>query len=149
MLAIPAKRCDRKLVCFLTHTELDAVLAAPDRATWTGRRDYALMGLAAQTGLRVSELISLRCADVHLGVGPHVSCWGKGRKQRITPLTKAMVSVLRSWLAERDGQAAEPVFTTSTGRTLSRDALERRLAKHAASASRTCASLRHKKITLD
>jgi len=148
VLAIPPKRFERSLVTFLTEVELDALLAAPDRATWTGRRDHALLTLAAQTGLRASELITLRCADVHLGAGAHVSCLGKGRKQRITPLTKSTVAVLRVWIVERAGQAAEPLFTTRTGRALSRDALERRLAKYAAIAVGTCQSLRQKKITL-
>lgn len=148
VLAIPPKRFDRSLVTFLTETELDALLAAPDRATWTGRRDYALLALAAQTGLRASELIGLRCADVHLGVGAHLNCLGKGRKQRITPLTKGMVAVLRVWLAERAGQAAEPLFTTRTGHALSRDALERRLAKYAANGASSCPSLRQKQISL-
>ena len=148
VLAIPQKRFERRLVTFLNETELDALLAAPDRSTWTGRRDRALLALAAQTGLRVSELIGLRCGDVHLGVGAHVSCLGKGRKQRITPLIKEIVAVLRTWLAERAGQVTAPLFTTRNGRVLSRDALERRLAKHTASAARVCPSLRQKKVTL-
>lgn len=148
VLAIPPKRFERHLVTFLTEAEVDTLLAAPDRTTWTGRRDHALLALAAQTGLRVSELIGLRCADVHLGVGAHVSCLGKGRKQRITPLTEGIVAVLRVWLAERANHGGTPLFTTRTGRTLSRDALERRLAKHAATAGRACPSLRQKKISL-
>ncbi len=111
-------------------------------------RDHTLFALAAQTGLRVSELIGLRCADVHLGIGAHVSCLGKGRKQRITPITKGVVAVLRNWLAERAGQAAEPLFVTRSGNVLSRDALEHRLATHTASAACTCPSLYQKKITL-
>lgn len=148
VLAIPPKRWQRHLVSFLTEEELDAVLAASDRGTWTGRRDYALIALASQTGLRASELTNLHCGDVHLGVGAHVSCVGKGRKQRITPLTKAVVAVLRTWLAERDGQATQPLFPTCTGRALSRDALEHRLALYLARAQRTCASLRQKKVTV-
>lgn len=148
VLAIPPKRFERSLVTFLIEAEVDALLAAPDRATWTGRRDYAWLGLAAQTGLRASELTGLRCADVHLGAGAHVSCLGKGRKQRITPLTGGMVAVLRVWLTERAGQAAEPLFATHVGGALSRDALEHRLAEHAASAARACPSLGQKKITL-
>ncbi len=148
VLAIPAKRFERRLITFLTETELEALLAAPDQTTWTGRRDHTLFALAAQTGLRVSELIGLRCADVHLGIGAHVSCLGKGRKQRITPITKGVVAVLRNWLAERAGQAAEPLFATRSGGVLSRDALERRIATHAASAACTCPSLNQKKITL-
>jgi site-specific recombinase XerD len=148
VLAIPQKRFERRLVTFLNEAELDALLAAPDRSTWTGRRDHALFALAAQTGLRISELIGLRCGDVHLGVGAHVSCLGKGRKQRITPLTKEIVAVLRTWMAERAGQATAPLFTTHNGRVLTRDALERRIAKHTASAARVCPSLQQKKITL-
>jgi site-specific recombinase XerD len=148
VLAIPAKRFERRLITFLTETELEALLAAPDQTTWTGRRDHTLFALAAQTGLRVSELIGLHCADVHLGIGAHVSCLGKGRKQRITPITKGVVAVLRSWLAERAGQAAEPLFVTRSGNVLSRDALEHRLATHTASAACTCPSLYQKKITL-
>ncbi|MDX8522404.1 tyrosine-type recombinase/integrase [Mesorhizobium dulcispinae] len=93
---------------FLTEEELDVLLSAPARSTWTGRRDHALLRLAAQTGLRASELIGLHCADIHLGSGAHVSCIGKGRKQRITPLTSNMAAVLRVWLAERAGQPADP-----------------------------------------
>ncbi len=148
VLAIPPKRFERRLVTFLTEPEVDALLAAPDRATWTGRRDHTLLALAVQTGLRVSELIGLRCSDVHLGVGAHTSCLGKGRKQRITPLTAQVVAVLRAWLSERAAQGGELLFTTRIGRMLSRDALERRLATYVAMAIRSCSSLREKKITL-
>ncbi len=148
VLAIPSKRFDRRLVTFLTEPEVDALLAAPARSTWTGRRDHALLGLAAQTGLRVSELIGLQCADVHLGVGAHVSCLGKGRKQRITPLTSGMVAVLRGWLAERAGHPAEPLFATQTGRPLSRDAVEHRLAKYVGAAIKTAPSLSQKNVTM-
>ena len=148
VLAIPPKRFERRLVTFLTEPEVEALVAAPDRTTWTGRRDHPLLALAVQTGLRVSELIGLRALDVHLGVGPHVSCLGKGRKQRITPLTTSVVAVLRAWLCERVGQAENRLFTTRTGRMLSRDALERRLAIHVATAVRARPSLRENKITL-
>ena len=147
VLAIPPKRFERRVVTFLTETELAALLAAPDRATWTGRRDHTLFALAAQSGLRASELLGLQCGDIHLGVGAHVSCLGKGRKQRITPLTRDMVVLLRSWLQERGAPAVAPLFPTSTGRRLSRDAIERRLAKYVAIAAPACPSLSDKKIT--
>jgi site-specific recombinase XerD len=147
VLAIPPKRFERALITFLTEPEIDALLAAPDRGTWTGRRDHAMLLLATQTGLRASELIGLTCGDVHLGVGAHVSCLGKGRKQRITPLTKQTGAVLRTWLAERAGHPDQPLFPTRTGRALSRDAIERRLAEHARVASAACASLTTKTIT--
>jgi integrase/recombinase XerD len=148
VLAIPPRRFDRRLVTFLLEPELDALLAAPTRSTWTGRRDYTLLGLAAQTGLRVSELIGLRCGDIHLGMGAHVSCSGKGRKLRITPLAAVIVAVLRVWLAERAGQPTDPLFTSKTGRILSRDALEHRLTKYVEIASRTCPSLGQKNVTM-
>jgi site-specific recombinase XerD len=147
VLAIPPKRFDKALVTYLTEPEMDALLAAPDKTTWTGRRDHAMILLAAQTGLRISELTGLTCSDIHLGTGPHVSCHGKGRKQRITPLTSSTVSVMRAWLAERDGRPGQPLFPARAGGRLSRDAVERRLARHIATATGQCPSLKAKKIT--
>jgi len=132
VLAIPPKRFDKALVTWLTEPELTALLAAPGTATWAGRRDHAMIALAAQTGLRVSELTGLTLADVHLGTGPHVSCHGKGRNQRITPLSRTTVAVLRAWLAERRGDPAQPLFPNRVSGRLSRDAVEKRLAQHAA-----------------
>jgi integrase/recombinase XerD len=108
VLAIPAKRGDRTLVSFLSRAEVDALLAAPDRTRWTGRRDHALLTFDVQTGLRVSELAGSRCADLALGRGPHVRVTGKGRKERVTPLTGHTVAVLRAWLDERRGAPAGP-----------------------------------------
>jgi len=147
VLAIPPKRCDKALVTYLTEPELAALLAAPDRTTWAGRRDHALILLTAQTGLRISELTALTIGDAHLGAGAHVSCTGKGRKQRITPLTTTTVAVLRTWLAERGGQPEQPLFPSRTGKQLSRDAIEHRLAKHTATAAAHCPSLNTKTIT--
>lgn len=147
VLQIGPKRHERALVTYLTEPELDALIDAPDRSKWTGRRDHAIVVLLAQTGLRASELTGLMCGDMHLGTGAHVTAIGKGRKQRITPLTKNTVAVLRAWLAERGGQSDEPLFPTSTGRALSRKALARRIAKHADHATDTCPSLSSKTIT--
>lgn len=147
VLAIPPKRSDHAIITFLTEAEVDALIAAPDRSTWTGRRDHALLLLATQTGLRVSELTGLDCSDIHLGSGAHVSCIGKGRKQRITPLTTATIAVLRVWLTERAGRPEDPLFPTSRGGRLSRDAVEHRLAKHQTSATHNCPSLAEKRIT--
>jgi integrase/recombinase XerD len=135
---------------FLDHLETDrgcGARTAPDRSTWTGRRDHAIIILLAQTGLRASELTGLHCADIHLGTGAHATTTGKGRKQRITPLTKDTTAVLRAWLAERGSPPAEPLFPTSTGKPLTRKALARRIAKHAAHATERCPSLTAKTIT--
>ena len=147
VLAIPPKRFERNLVTYLTDDEVDALIAACDRATWTGRRDHALIVLAVQTGLRISELAALTCADVVPGAGAHVGCVGKGRKQRRTPLVAHTTSVLRVWLAERHSSGPEPLFPTITGKPLSRDAIERRLAHHVRTARESCPSIRTKKIT--
>ena len=147
VLAIPPKRHDKALVTWLTEPELAALLAAPDRSTWAGRRDHALILLAAQTGLRLSELTGLTNGDAHLGTGAHVSCTGKGRKQRITPLTAGTVAVLRAWLAERGGRTGEPLFPNRAGGRLSRDAVEHRIARHTATAAASCPSLNAKTIT--
>jgi integrase/recombinase XerD len=123
VLAIPAKRTDRQLVSFLTDDEVDALLTAPDRGGWVGRRDHALLLVAVHTGLRVSELTSLACGDVDLGTGAHLRCHGKGRKERITPLTTQVCSVLRVWLAERQGGPGDARFPSRRGGPLSRDAV--------------------------
>jgi integrase/recombinase XerD len=147
VLAIPPKRFDRTIITYLDETEIDALLAAPDHSTWTGRRDHALLATAVQTGLRASELTALSLNDVHLGAGAHVSCLGKGRKQRITPLTGSTVTVLKNWTAERAGLPADPLFPARTGTRMSRDALERRIARHAATAALSCPTLAEKKIS--
>ncbi|GAA1300132.1 tyrosine-type recombinase/integrase [Brachybacterium tyrofermentans] len=146
VLAIPAKRCDRNLVTWLPETELDALLAAPDRTTWAGRRDHAILVLAAQTGLRISELTGLIIADVHLDAGPYVHCLGKGRKERATPLTPHTIRVLRVWL--RDGVPTGPLFPTRTGSRLSRDAVEHRISRHLVAARASCPSLRTKRVAM-
>jgi site-specific recombinase XerD len=147
VLAIPQKRFAKPTVSFLTRVELDALLAAPDPTTWEARRDRALILLGAQTGLRVSELIGLNCGDVRFGAGPHVRCEGKGRRGRAVPLTGPTEALLREWTRERQGRVDEPVFPARTGRRLSSDAVERRLATYAAAAAQRCPSLRDKKIT--
>ena len=147
VLAIPGKRQHRPLMCFLTHDEIDALLAAPDRTHWTGRRDHALLLVLSQTGLRVSELTGLTIPDVHLGAGAHVYCRGKGRKDRCTPLTSQSAAILRSWLAEHDGHGNGPLFPTRRGGPLSRDAVERLLAKHTSTAAKHCPSLQTKTVT--
>jgi integrase/recombinase XerD len=147
VLAIPAKRGDQTIVTFLTDDEASVLLAAPDRATRTGRRDHAWILLAIQTGLRASEITSLTCKDVHLGTAAYVACHGKGRKDRITPLTPGTVTTLRAWLAERAGRPDDPLFDTIRGGPMSHDALQQRLTLHAATAGPSCPALTSKNVT--
>jgi integrase/recombinase XerD len=147
VLAIPPKRADQTIVTFLTDNETEALLAAPDRATRTGRRDHAWILLAIQTGLRASELTRLTCSDAHLGTGAYVACHGKGRKDRITPLAPHTVTTLRAWLAERAGAPQDPLFPTNRGGQMSTDALQQRLSTYATKAEQTCPALASKDIT--
>jgi len=147
ILAIPGKRYDRTPVEYLTRSETEALLATPDQSTWGGRRDRALLLLAAQTGLRVSELIGLDCQDILLGSGAHVRCKGKGRKERCTPLRKEAVKVLRLWIRENNGQPSKPLFPSARGHRLSRDGVEYLLRKHVANTVQKCPSLRKKRVS--
>jgi site-specific recombinase XerD len=147
VLAIPAKRQERAVVDYLDPTEINAMIGAPDRSGWLGRRDHALLVVALQTGLRVSELVGLCCGDIHLGAGAHLRCHGKGRKERITPLTKSTVAVLRFWLEERGGGPTSPAFPTRQGHRLSPDAVAKLVAKHAVAAALAAPSLRTRRIT--
>lgn len=148
VLAIPAKRRTTTPLQFLDAVETNALLAAPDPHTWTGRRDLALLSLAAQTGLRISEPISLTTGDVQLGAAPHVTCTGKGRRHRATPLTPTTVAVLTPYLAERATHPGQALFPGPRGEHLSRDALEHHLVKHIATATASCPSLNRKHITM-
>ena len=146
VLDIPPKRFDKRTITFLTNTEVDALLAAPDPNRWEGRRDKAMIALAVQTGLRVSELTNLNCADVSIGAGAAVRCEGKGRKQRAVPLGNPVQALLQSWMRERAGRPTDPLFPTRTGRRLSRDAVAQRLDTHTKTAVKRCPSLRDKDI---
>lgn len=147
VLSIPSKKQQRKLIAFLTHPEIDALLAAPDQKTWTGRRDHAFLLLAIQTGLRLSEMINLRWRDIELGNGAHVRCHGKGRKERCTPLTKQAVVVMKTWFREQNGKPEEIVFLTIRGTQLSSDGVQYLVAKNIKNAHMICSSLKKKRVT--
>jgi integrase/recombinase XerD len=148
VLAIPQKRTARTPVTYLTEPEVNALLAAPDKNTWTGRRDHTMFALTIQTGLRISELTALDCQDITLGTGANVHTIGKGRKTRRTPLIPTIRTVLKAWLTERAGALEDPLFPTSTGTRLSRDAIEHRLAHHLQTAASNCPSIKAKHITM-
>jgi integrase/recombinase XerD len=147
VLAIPSKRQNRPLVCFLMRPEIDALLSAPDQSTWNGRRDHALLLLAVQTGLRLSEITSLCREDLVLGVGAHVRCQGKGRKERCTPLTTHTGAVMKAWLKEPARGNSGVLFPSVHGGRLSSDAVRYLLAKHTTVARRRCPALKHKRVS--
>ena len=147
VLAMPNKRYVRRPVAFLNDAEVAALLAAPDLSKWSGRRDRAMLLLAFQTGLRATELLSLRCDDIVLGPAAYVQCQGKGRKLRNTPLRKDTVAVVRAWLTERKGHPSDPAFPTMSGMQLSHDGLQYLLNKHLTVACRQCPSLASKRVT--
>jgi site-specific recombinase XerD len=147
VLAVPLKRHHSAVVSFLTRAETDSLLAVPDQRTALGRRDHLLLLTAVQTGLRVSELTSLTCADAHLDAGPHLRCTGKGRKQRCTPLTRPTARLLRKWITDRHADPGDPLFPSRAGGHLSRDTVADLLARHLPAARRACPSLAGKHVT--
>lgn len=147
ILAMPPKRYEKRTISYLNRDEIESLIAAPDLATWFGRRDHTLILLALQTGLRVSELINLICDDVVLGNGAHIRCMGKGRKERSTPLRKDCAKALRNWLAEHGVDRSKPLFVSNRGDRLSRDAVERIVRKYVKLASEKCTTLKGKLVT--
>jgi len=148
VLAIPTKRTHHSLVTYLDEDEVDALLSSCDQTRWTGRRDHTMFALAIQTGLRISELAGLHRADITLGTGAHVHTIGKGRKERRTPLIHTTRTIVKTWLAENTGAPTDPLFPTTTGRPMSRDAIEHRLAHHLALTATTCPSIANKHVTM-
>jgi integrase len=147
VIAIPFKRHEQNSVNYLNLDEIKALLRAPNRTTWLGRRDHALLLTAIQTGVRVTELVTLRICDVSLGTGAHLQILGKGRKRRTASLTRETVAVLRQWLKERQGQPEEPLFPTRQGRPLTRSGAGQLVAKHTAAATVACTSLKTKDVS--
>ncbi len=147
VLAVPYKRQPRPIVSFLSHEEIEALLAVPDRSTWIGRRDHALLALAVQTGLRLSELTGLERSSLMLGMGAHVRCHGKGRKERCTPLTKPVVAVMKAWLREPAPADTQILFPNRDGGRLSSDSVQHLVRKHVQAAAERCPSLTSKRVS--
>jgi len=147
ILAIPGKLTEKREVHFLSRPEIDAVLAAPDRTDWIGRRDHMLLLFAIQTGLRLSEIAGLDRGDITLGTGAHVRCVGKGRKERRTPLAGEVRAAMQSWLKAPPHGGTSALFPTIHGGRLSPDAIQYLLAKHVRTARAQCPSLRHKRVS--
>src|SRR6202158_3162389 len=147
VLAIPNQRQRRALVGFLTRPEIEALLAAPNRTKWLGRRDHAFLLTAVQTGLRLSEMTALRQEDISLGAGAYVHCCGKGRKERCTPLAKPTVSVLKAWMREQGRVDSKTLFPSLRGGRLSDVGVQHMVARHVAKARKTCPTLGKKRVS--
>ena len=147
VLAIPSKRCIHNQVNYLARPEVKALLAAPDQRVWSGRRDYAWLLIAVQTGLRVSELTGLTCQDISLNTGAYVHVIGKGRKERCTPITKEARAVLKAWMKELMPDDKQVIFPNRRGGRLSNDGVQYLLAKHVATACKVCPSLNSKRVS--
>lgn len=147
ILSMPSKRYVRRNVEFLNVQEMQALQNAPDRSSWLGCRDHAILTVLLQTGLRASELINLRCTDIILDTGAHIQCEGKGRKHRATPLRRETVAIMKNWMKEYRGSGNDPLFPTMHGGKMSRDALAHLIKRHVKTASKSCASLIGKRIS--
>jgi site-specific recombinase XerD len=148
VLAIPSKRFTRTLVNFLTRPEVDALLAAPDHSTWSGRRDHAFLLVAVQTGLRLSEITGLKRDDLFFGTSAHLRVIGKGRKERCTPFAKSTTAVLRNWLKEPQRGDQGILFPSTRGERLSVHGVQYILNKHRETAAHICPSLNGKRVTV-
>jgi site-specific recombinase XerD len=148
VLAIPSKCFTRTLVQFLIRPEVDALLAAPDQFTWSGRRDHAFLLVAVQTGLRLSEMTGLKRADLIVGAGAHLRVIGKGRKERCTPLARSTLAVLKAWLREPPRGDGDVLFPNAQGKRLSVHGVQYLLTKHRMAASKVCPSLKEKRVTV-
>lgn len=147
VLAVPGKLAPKHEVAYLMREEIEAILATPNRSTWLGRRDHALLLMAVQTGLRLSELVGLDRGAVQLGAGAHVRCLGKGRKERATPMTQVARATLQAWLAEPARRGSTALFPTIHGDRMSADAVQYLLSKYVASASTRCPTLGRKRVS--
>ena len=148
VLAIPSKRFERRQIGFLTRKETDALLAAPDRSTWFGRRDYAFILTAVQTGLRVSEMTGLRCQNLTIGAGGNLRVIGKGRKERVTPLAGSTCKVLKAWLSELQHAPSDALFPSRNGQPMTIHGVQYLLRKHQAAAAKYCPSLKDRRVTV-
>ncbi|RNL49469.1 tyrosine-type recombinase/integrase [Arthrobacter oryzae] len=148
VLTIPPAKTAKPLISDLNENETEALLAAPDTATWTGRRDQMMLALVITTGLRISELIGLANTSIHTGTSPYIECDGKGRKHRATPISAKTRDQMRAYLNERTGRPGSALFPGPRGNALSRDAIERRLATHVCTATESCPSIAAKHVTM-
>ena len=147
VLAIPSKRFDRPILGYLSIPEINAILNAPDRTTWNGRRDAALLETLYNTGARVSEITGLKVSNILLDRESAIHLHGKGRKQRVVPLWKSTAGHLRDWLTEIERSPDSPVFPNRSRKPLTRSGVQSRLRLAVAKAVKSCPSLQGRQIS--
>ena len=145
-LAIPVKRFDRVPVSYLSREEVAAILAAPDRDTWSGLRDAVMLATMYNTGARASEIIRLNVEDLELGPTATVRLHGKGRKDRVIPLWKDTRRQLADWLKKISTTHDSPLFPNRRNERLTRTGVRSRLNSAVAAARQTCPSLRKRRV---
>ena len=147
ILAIPAKQFDRILIHPLSRDEIFALLDAPDCATWTGRRDCALLTMLYNTGARVSEIAQIHRGDLQLVSAGRVLLHGKGRKERVLPLWKQTVRLLKHWITEITSDPLAPLFPNRHGMPMTRSGIETRLKAAVRIATANCPSLQTRRVS--
>lgn len=147
VMAIPMKRFDKPMLGFLSRTEMQAVLDAPDTATWCGQRDRVMFATLYNTGGRVSEITGMQVADVVLEGCAAARIRGKGRKERSVPLWRTTAAEIRRWLPNIDSRPDRPLFPSRSGMQLTRPAVMARLHLAVKSAASVCPQLAKRRVS--
>jgi site-specific recombinase XerD len=147
VLAIPAKRVEKPMLDFLSREETEAILAAFDRTTLSGRRDFVLFLMLYNTGMRVSEIIALCRRSLQIEGSPSVRIHGKGRKERQVPLWRNTVKHLKHWMTQIDQGSDVPVFPNREGKPITRSGVESRLRLAVAIAAEKLPALKKKRVS--
>ena len=147
VLAIPMKRFQMPLLKYLTLEQVQAILAAPDISTWSGKRDRVLLATFYNTGARVSELIALKPSDIDVNRSMSIKITGKGRKQRVLPIWKNTAKQLKSWVKYLKTESDSPLFPNARGNFMTRSGVEKRIKKAVKIAAENNPELKGKSIT--
>jgi site-specific recombinase XerD len=141
VLNIPIKRFTQPILGFLSREEIDVILDTPDVSSWSGRRDRVMFKVFYNTGARASEVIDMKVKDIQLAQQASVRLHGKGRKDRIVPLWKTTVAMLKNWLMQEQYAPENPVFPNRMGKPLSLTGIEYRFRIAVQKASNRCPTL--------
>lgn len=107
----PVLKAEKVIIQAFSEEEIARLLRQPDQSTFTGLRDYTVMLLLLETGMRISELVGIQMADVHIRDG-NVLVHGKGSKQRLVPIQSKMRQALQKYTKERGNALTDALFVT-------------------------------------